>query len=134
MKAYITCPVSHTQERLNLLPIIKNIAELNRIDSFVFEIGGSPEEIFKRDYKQLNSCDLIIAEVSETSHGVGIEIGISYCLNLKRILLIEKGKHVTKLAQGMPNTSIIEYENINDLEHKLSSVLENIKKISSEKL
>jgi len=127
MKAYITCPVSHTQKRLGLLPEIKSIVEKNNIDSFVFEIGGNPEEIFKRDYEQLKSCDLLIAEVSETSHGVGIEVGMSYCLNLKRILLIEKGKKITKLAQGMPDTIIIEYEDLEDLKNKLSSVLKDIK-------
>lgn len=128
MKAYITCPVSHTKERLNLLPEIKKIVEEKEIDSFVFEIGGNPSEIFNRDYEQLKSCDLIIADVSETSHGVGIEIGMSYCLNLRRILLLERGKYVTKLAQGMPNTIIIEYENSEDLKNKLSSALDSVKK------
>jgi len=128
MKAYITCPVSHTKERLNLLPEIKSIVEEKKIDSFVFEVGGDPADIFNRDYEQLKSCDLIIADVSETSHGVGIEIGISYCLNLKRILLLEKGKYLTKLAQGMPDTVIIEYEDIKGLKDKLSSALDNIKK------
>ncbi len=127
MKVYITCPVSHTKERLNLLPEIKKIVEENGIEPFVFEIGGTPQEIFDRDSNQLKSCDLIIAEVSETSHGVGIEIGMSYLLNLKRILLIEKGKQVTKLAQGMPNTTIIEYENLEDLKTKLSSSLKKLK-------
>lgn len=127
MKAYITCPVTHTKEKLNFLPEIKSVVEKKGIDSFVFEIGGNPDEIFNRDYEQLKSCDLIIAEVSETSHGVGIEIGMSYCLNLKRILLLEKGKHITKLAQGMPNTTIIEYENLEDLKTKLFSALDGIK-------
>ena len=76
MKAYITCPVSHTKERLNLLPEIKKIVEEKKISSFVFEIGGNPAEIFNRDYEQLKSCDLIIADVSETSHGVGIEMDV----------------------------------------------------------
>jgi len=126
MKAYITCPVSLTKERLNLLPEIKAIVEQKGIGAFVFEIGGDPNDIFNRDYEQLKSCDLIIADVSETSHGVGIEIGMSYCLNLKRILLLEKGKYLTKLAQGMPNTTLIEYENLEDLKTKLSLVLDNI--------
>ena len=46
MKAYITCPVSHTKNRLDLLPEIKSIAEKNNINCFVFQIGGNPEEIF----------------------------------------------------------------------------------------
>lgn len=125
MKAYINCPVSHSQNKLNLLPEIKKIVEEKGITAFVFEIGGTPQEIFERDYNQLKSSDIIIAEVSDTSHGVGIEIGMSYCLNCKRILLIEKGKYVTKLAQDMPNTKIIEYENLSDLKNKLSNALDN---------
>ena len=124
MKAYITCPVSHTQERLNLLPEIKQVVESKGIESFVFQIGGEPEEIFKRDYDQIKSSNLIIAEVSDGSHGVGIEIGLSYCLGLKRILLISKGNFVTKLAQGMSETTIIEYNNLEDLKSKLGTRLD----------
>lgn len=128
MKAYITCPVSHTQERLELLPLIKKIVESNGIEAFVFQIGGEPEEIFKRDLNQLKTSNIIIAEVSERSHGVGIELGLSYLLGLKRILLISKGNFVTKLAQGMPETTIIEYDNEEDLKMKLNIELEKIAK------
>ncbi|MBU2639048.1 MAG: nucleoside 2-deoxyribosyltransferase [Nanoarchaeota archaeon] len=123
MKAYITCPVSHTKERLNLLPEIEKIVREKGIDTFVFQIGGEPDEIFRRDYSQLKSCDMIIAEVSERSHGVGIEIGLSFCLGLERILLHQKGTYVTPLAHGMPKTTIIEYGHLEDLKKKLSSVL-----------
>jgi len=123
MRAYITCPISHTQNKLNVLPEIEKIAKSKGIDTFVVKIGGTPEEIFERDFEQLKSCDLIIAEVSETSHGVGIEIGMSFSLGLERILLCEKGKYVTKLAHGMPKTTIIEYEDLDDLEDKLTSIL-----------
>jgi len=128
MKAYITCPISHSKERWKFLPEIKKIVEEKGINSYVFEVGGEPTEIFNTDYSQLKSCDLIIADVSEPSHGVGLEIGISYCLNLKRIFLLEKGKQVTKIIQGMPNTIIIEYENLKDLKNKISSALDGIKK------
>ena len=123
MKAYITCPVSHSKERLNLLPEIEKTVREKGIETFVFKISNDPKEIFKRDYEQLKSCDIIIAEVSEPSHGVGIEIGISYCLGLKIILLQEKDKNVTKLAQGIPNVIIIEYDNLKDLKNKLSKSL-----------
>jgi len=129
MKAYITCPVSHTQKRLNLLPMIKSVVESNGIKAFVFQIGGSAEEIFNRDYEQLKSSDILIADVSERSHGVGIEIGLSYQLGLKRILLMEKGNSITKLAQGMPDTINLEYEDGNDLKSKLNQELQKILKI-----
>jgi hypothetical protein len=114
MKAYVTCPISHTRNRLSTLPVIKTIE------------GGSPKAIFDRDYSNIKSSDILIAEVSERSHGVGIEIGLSYELGLKRILLLEKGNTVSKLVMGMPNTKIIEYKNIKELQTKLHSELENI--------
>ena len=126
MKAYITCPVSHTQKRLNLLPIIKEVVESRGIESFVFQIGGPPEEIFQRDAEQLRSSDVLIAEVSERSHGVGVEIGLSYSFGLKRILLLENGGNVTKLVQGMPDTVILEYANIDNLKLKLDNYLQNL--------
>ena len=127
MKAYITCPVSHTQQRLNLLPSIKKVVEDNGIEPFVFEIGGDSRDIFERDYRNLKTSDIIIAEVSERSHGVGIEIGLSYSLGLKRILLIQVGSFVTKLAQGMPETTIISYQHKDDMIIKLQRHFELIK-------
>lgn len=124
MKAYITCSVSHTQERLDLLPEIKKVVENKGIEAFVFKVGGTPQEIFERDFKQLESSDVIIAEVSERSHGVGIEIGLSYNLGLMRILLIEKGNFVSKLVQGMSHTAIVEYESVEDLRDKLGAELD----------
>ncbi len=123
MKAYITCPVTHSRERLNLLPEIEATAKSEGLDTFVFIVGGDSKDIFERDYNQLKSCHLIIAEVSELSHGVGIEIGLSYGLGLKRVLLIQEGKHVTKLAQGMPQTTIVEYKDVKDMKNKLKKVL-----------
>ena len=102
----------------------KSRAKSKGMDTFVFQIGGEPEEIFKRDYNQLKSCDILIAEVSERSHGVGIEIGISFSLGHKIILLHQKGTSVTPLAHGIPKTQIIEYENLNDLKEKLSLALD----------
>jgi len=124
MKAYITCPVSHTAKRLGLLPIIEAAAKVKGIDTFVFQVGGTPEEIFKRDYDQLDSCGLLIAEASEPSTGVGMEIGMSYCMGLELLLLHEKGTHITKLAQGMPNITIVEYESESDLKNKLNTTLD----------
>jgi hypothetical protein len=126
MKAHITCPCTHSQDRLQLLPTIKYVVENNGIESFVFEIGGTPDEIFHRDHSNIKDSDLIIAEVSERSHGVGIEIGMAYCLGLKRILLIDEKRSVTKLAQGMPDTTIINYKDENDLKSKLDSVIHKL--------
>ncbi len=123
MKAYITCPVSYTQNRLDILPHVKEVVEKAGIEPFVFEIGGESEDIFNRDYSNLASSDIIIAEVSERSHGVGIELGLSYGLGLRRILLLSEGNTVSKLAEGMPETTIIIYKAADDLKLKLTEQL-----------
>ncbi|MFW5991451.1 MAG: nucleoside 2-deoxyribosyltransferase [Candidatus Nanoarchaeia archaeon] len=128
MKAYITCAVTHNKDKLNLLPKIEEVVKAKGIKTFVIEEGGNAEEIFKRDYEQLKNSNLMIAEISEPSIGVGIELGLSYSLGIKRILLLEKGKKLTKIARGMPETKIIEYENVDELTEKLSFVLQNSKK------
>jgi nucleoside 2-deoxyribosyltransferase len=128
MKAYITCPASISKERLDILPKIRFIVERKGIEPFVFEIGGTPEDIFERDYNQLKSSDIIIAEVSEPSHGVGVEIGLSVSLDLKRILLIQEGKKLSNLVKGIPNTEIIKYSDSDDLINKLNSSLNKIKR------
>ena len=126
MKAYITCPVSHTNKRLKLLPLIEKVVKAKGLEPLVFTIGGEPADIFKRDIKALKSSDILIAEASEGSHGVGMEIGLSHCLGLKRILLVEIGNFVTKLAQGMPDTTIVEYLDEDDLQDKLGEALDKI--------
>jgi len=126
MKAYITCPVTLTNKRIDFLPEIEKIVKFKGLETFVIKAGGTPEEIFDRDYNQIKSSDLIIAEVSEPSHGVGIEIGMSFPLGLKRIILFQKGSVVTKLVQGMPDTFIVEYEEIEDLKNNLNEILEKL--------
>jgi len=123
MKAYITSPVSYTQNRLDLLPHIKEVVEANGIEPFVFEIGGEAKDIFARDYANLASSNIIIAEVSERSHGVGIELGLSYGLGLRRILLLAEDSSVSKLAEGMPDTRILVYRSVEHLKEILSSEL-----------
>lgn len=128
MKAYITCPVSYTQNRLDMLPHIKEVVEAHGIVPFVFEIGGDPKNIFARDYANLAASNIIIAEVSERSHGVGIELGLSYGLGLKRILLLAEGATVSKLAEGMPSTSILIYKDVEHLKEILALELKILNK------
>ena len=126
MKAYITCPVTHSRKRLDFLRAVKKVVEESGMETFVFEIGGEPKNIFRDDYNEIESSDIIIADVSEPSHGVGIEIGLSYCLGLKRILLVEKGKKVSAMARGIPETTLIEYENEKELIDKLCLIFKKL--------
>lgn len=123
MKAYITCPVCITRQRLLLLPELKDLLKKYDIETYIYDISGKPEDVYNHDFNALEKCDLLVAEVSEPSHGVGILIGLSLQFDMKRILLIKEGRSLSKILYGMPGTDIIEYEMVDDLKIKLQNLL-----------
>jgi nucleoside 2-deoxyribosyltransferase len=66
----------------------------------------SPRDVYERDVNWMDNCDVLIAEVSVPSHGVGYEIG--YALNIgKPVLCIHKKEHkVSKMITGNPTQAL----------------------------
>ena len=56
------------------------------------ETFSKDEEIYKRDIKWLQSADIVIAEVSTPSLGVGYELGIAEKLNIPVLCLYRPDK------------------------------------------
>jgi 2'-deoxynucleoside 5'-phosphate N-hydrolase len=63
----------------------------------------SPEQVFLRDSRWVSECDVLIAEVSTPSHGVGYEIALALTLNKPVLCCYRKGVRVSKMLTG--NTS-----------------------------
>ena len=105
---------------------MESVAKQKGYETFVFRELEDPREIFDLDYNELKSSNVLIAEISEPSHGVGMEIGMSYCLGLTRVLLYEKGKELSKIIQGAPDTFLVEYENVSHLEKELGLALDEV--------
>jgi len=81
----------------------------------------SPQEVYHRDMKWLQQCDLFIAEVSGTSFGVGYEAGyILGSMGKKAWLFYRKDleKKVSLLITGNthPNCVSFGYSGINEIE------------------
>jgi nucleoside 2-deoxyribosyltransferase len=60
----------------------------------------APRDVYERDVNWIKNCDLLIAEVSVPSHGVGYEI--SFALNIGKpvLCLYQKDKRVSKMITG----------------------------------
>ncbi|MEM4546974.1 MAG: nucleoside 2-deoxyribosyltransferase, partial [Nitrososphaerota archaeon] len=88
------------------------------------EEGLSDEEIFERDMKLINECDVLVAEVSTPSIGVGVEIQSALDRGKPVICLYlpEARKGVSALVLGNPNIVKIEYTP-DTVEEKLLKVL-----------
>jgi nucleoside 2-deoxyribosyltransferase len=67
------------------------------------EGGLPPGEVYARDVAWIRDCDVLIAEVSVPSHGVGYEIGFSLTLGKPVLALYQEGHKVSKMISGNPD-------------------------------
>lgn len=74
----------------------------------------SEETIFKRDMKWLRKADIVIAEVTNPSLGVGYELGRAETIN-KRILCLyrpSQGKSLSAMVRGNKKFNVIDYKSL----------------------
>ena len=66
----------------------------------------APKDVYERDVGWIDGCDLLVAEVSTPSHGVGFEI--SYALNIGKpvFCVFQEGIAVSKMITGNTNPII----------------------------
>ncbi len=69
----------------------------------------TPQDVYERDVNWIKGCDVLIAEVSTPSHGVGYEIG--YALNIGKpvLCLYLQGRRVSKMITGNPSLQAASY-------------------------
>ena len=83
-------------------------------DSRVIQLEGGvdPVEVYERDTGWIRDCEVLIAEVSTPSHGVGYEIGYALQLSKPVICLYQKRTIVSKMILGNkdPNIESFGYE------------------------
>lgn len=90
------------------------------------DIDISPKEVFVRDTMGVKSSDIILAEVSKPSHGVGMEIMLAYMEGKRIILLAKKDVKLSALLEGIKDAVIIRYEDEEELLEKLRRELGEI--------
>jgi nucleoside 2-deoxyribosyltransferase len=65
-----------------------------------------PFEVYSRDINWIRASDVLIAEVSAPSHGVGYEIGFALGLEKPVLTLYEEGRKVSKMISGNPDPNL----------------------------
>jgi 2'-deoxynucleoside 5'-phosphate N-hydrolase len=68
-----------------------------------------PEAVFTRDIAWLDAADLVIAEVSTPSHGVGYEIAHAVLRNTRVLCLARQSAKVSKMLSGNPGVVFARY-------------------------
>lgn len=90
----------------------------------------SPQDVYERDVNWIRNCDVLIAEVSVPSHGVGYEI--AYALQTgKPVLCIHlSGRKVSKMITGNPDP-MLTVRSFISVEEAISLALEFLEKRKS---
>ena len=84
------------------------------------------EDIFENLEKKLNEADIIFAEVSIPSLGVGYELGYGDKLNKKIVAIYDKNyvEKVSTMIRGNKRINLISYTNIYEITNNLKKLLE----------
>jgi nucleoside 2-deoxyribosyltransferase len=76
----------------------------------------TPQDVYERDANWIKNCDVLIAEVSVPSHGVGYEIGFALNIGKPVLCLYQKERRVSKMITGNKDSalSIKAYTNVEE--------------------
>ena len=95
------------------------------------ETNRSDGEIFLRDMEWLQSADLIIAEVTTPSLGVGYELGIAEKLKIPTLCLYRpiKGKRLSAMISGNEKFNCQAYQTLDDAKVHINKFLKQEQKV-----
>lgn len=87
------------------------------------------EQIYERDKAWLDECDVLVAEVSTPSLGIGYELAYVEKLGKPIICIVkeETGNKLSAMVAGNKNFTIIKYNNLEVLD-KVSEIIDGLKK------
>lgn len=88
-----------------------------------------PEEIVKKNWEKINSCDIIVA-YPQKSRGVHVEVGWASALKKTVVILLDSSEDESELVKGLSSiatTILIRFDNHEELREKLRMVMRRIK-------
>lgn len=84
----------------------------------------TPEEVYTKDTNWIKEADIVIAEVTMPSLGVGYELGFAEALKKKIVCIYRnrEGKQVSRMVLGNGYNECYEYKEVSDLEPVFAKV------------
>lgn len=82
-------------------------------------------EIYERDIKWLNECDIVFADITIPSLGVGYEIAYAENLGKTIYAFYEKDANVSGFLRGNKKINFFAYDNIDEVINEISKIMNN---------
>lgn len=130
MRAYIS--VSFNKRKLldkELTAIITTLKEFGIaafvfVDHYKFELSEE-RQMMEQAMKDIDNCDLLIAETSDKGIGIGVEAGYAKAKNKPVIYLRQTDAAHSTTVSGISDSQII-YSDSGDLAKQLAVILDNL--------
>jgi nucleoside 2-deoxyribosyltransferase len=125
-KVYLAISYSNRKKFDKEVDSLKEFFFNKEIDLLVFvdNYNFKPNEeqlMMQTAFKEIDSCDLLIAELTTKSIGVGIEIGYAFAKQIPIIYLHKENAEYSTTASGSANHNIM-YHNETDLIKKIDKL------------
>lgn len=90
--------------------------------------GPTDQYIHDRDLKWLQSADVLVAEVTAVSMGVGYEIGRAVESGKKVLCLFRpgNGKNLSAMIAGCPDLELVRYQNLADAKSAIDAYFKRL--------
>ncbi|MDB5210508.1 MAG: hypothetical protein JWQ30_1335 [Sediminibacterium sp.] len=129
-KVYLSISYQNRQHLQSEIEIIQKTLSSFHIHLFIFvdTYHFSPDEekqIMQKAFEEIDSSDLLIAEVSEKAICVGIEIGYAIAKNKPVIYLRNENSEHSTTAAGSADHVIV-YENKIQLAERLAAIITSL--------
>jgi 2'-deoxynucleoside 5'-phosphate N-hydrolase len=128
--------LTHTDETKTFYKQMAQVAQANGFTYYWAFLNGTdpiqnpdvtPTAVYKTDLNELGKSDLMIAYIGQPSSGTGQEIEYAREHAIPVYLLFEKGKQVSRMAQGSPNIKgTIEFTGESDALKQLDTLLSRL--------
>ena len=88
----------------------------------------SPPDVYERDSAWVKACDVVVAEVSTPSHGVGYEIALAVCSGKPVLCGYQEGRRVSKMILGnsSPGLRVFSYRTSEELVQRVRDFLKQV--------
>lgn len=81
-------------------------------------------QVYQRGIKWIQECDLLFAEVTNPSLGVGYELAYAESLNKKIICMYEESVNLSAMIGGNSKFILISYSSLEELLNKICNIFE----------
>ena len=115
MKVYLSVPMIANRALPRAELMAKAIRDSGHEVSSPWVLGliersnPSSVDVFARDKKGAEECDALVADVTEPSVGVGMEIMAAHEAGRRIILVMKKGKVISRMLSHMDGKETLEY-------------------------